>query len=125
MPAYSTSTNTKYPEIPQEVINYLRMVPVRDSNVKIWKTYKGFGNLTKNDTIVVPQHVKGDFADIVFSLAGNSALVGNTYINIYETVSDCWVDAYWDGWIANDRVDSPKAVKEAVDRIMCQRWWMS
>lgn len=47
MPAYSTSTNTKYPEIPQEVINYLRMVPVRDSNVKIWKTYKGFGNLTK------------------------------------------------------------------------------
>lgn len=120
MPAYSTSTN---PEIPLEVINYLRMVPIRDSNVKIWKTYKGFGAITKNDTIVVPQHIRGDFADICFSLEENYALVGETWIKPYTDIPKCWIDAYWDGWIANNRVDSPKAIQEAVERIKSERWW--
>lgn len=123
MPAYSTSTNTKYPEIPQEVINYLRMVPVRDSNVKIWKTYKGFGNLTKNDTIVVPQHIKGDFADIVFSLAGNSALVGNTYIEIFQSIAEVWTHAYRDAWEDNGRVDSLKVIQGARNNVMSVQWW--
>lgn len=130
MPAYSspqshrgypTSTNASYPEIPQEVINYLRMVPIVDSNVTVWK--KGLGGLRKESPIIVPQHIRGDSAIIHFSIAGNCALVGNTWINIYQSIQDCWIDAYWDGWLANNRVDSPKAIQEAVERIMSERWW--
>ena len=121
MPAYSTSTN-KYSEIPQEVIDYLRMVPVRDSNVSRWKKSK---ILKKGEPIVVPQCISGDFADINFSLAGNLALVGNTQINIYQTIEDCWIDAYWDGWLVNNKTDSPKVIKEALERIMSINWWIN
>lgn len=123
MPAYSTSTNPSYVEIPEEVINYLRMVPVRDSNVQVWK--KALGGLRKGSVIVVPECIRGDSATIHFSTAGNLALVGNSYITIYETVSECWTDAYWDGWLANGKEDSSKAIKEAVERIKSIRWWLS
>jgi|SRR4028118_616096 hypothetical protein len=124
MPAYSTSTNPKYFEIPQEVIDYLRMVPVRDSNVARWKTYKDFGGLRKGEPIVVPQCISGNYAEINFSIAGNSALIGgHTWINIYQSIPDVWTDAYWDGWLSNGKVDSPKAIQEAVRRIKNPRWW--
>lgn len=97
-----------YPEIPQEVDNYLRVL----------------------EEVVIPECIPSNDISIVTPKIGSSALlpsyaiIGHIIFCIYKSKEDVWMDAYYDAWYySEDRNDIYLLTDLATKNVKSLEWW--